>query len=180
MWAFRGAIGEIDILSENFLGIENLIRIGLIKLLWESLMSRPASIKVDNLDLNQLEKRNDKCKRHYHYECLAAVEEFIVNQNCLNIPMNELLKCIKNISIVITELNCHYHRANEWENERSLLHKKIRKEEIVIIYTDAVVDPRTVVIVSLYALLANNTMSTAATSNDLTIRAKAGRLEYLK
>ena len=50
----------------------------------------------------------------------------------------------------------------------------------MVIYTDAVIDPRTVVIVSLYALLANNTMSTAATSNDLTIRAKTGRLEYLK
>lgn len=60
------------------------------------------------------------------------------------------------------------------------LRKQVTQKDIMIFYTDAVVDPRTMMIVSFDTSLAYNTMSTSPRSYNLTFWAQTLSIKRLK
>jgi hypothetical protein len=62
-------------------------------------------------------------------------------------------------------------------NEERVLGEDVAYEEAVVVDADAVVDPRTVVVEALHALVAHTAMSATDCTQDLTFRAQLSRVE---
>ena len=60
-----------------------------------------------------------------------------------------------------------------------MLHDEVHHEQVVVLDADTIVDPRAVMIVPVNASLADDTVTTTAAADDLTLGAQALRLERL-